>query len=70
MSILAEIIQLRASAAKQAAQPKTGPVLPVINAGAKDPICGMNVDRAKTKYKTEFQGKILLLLLRQMQTNL
>ena len=57
VSILAEIIQMRAKAAKAVAQPKTGSVLPVLNAGAKDPICGMTVDQANAKYKTEFQGK-------------
>lgn len=58
VSILAEIIQLRASVAKQAVQPKTGPALPVINAGVKDPICGMNVDKASAKYKAEFQEQM------------
>ena len=58
VSILAEIIQLRASAAKAAAQPKSGAVLPVLNASAKDPICGMTVDKANARYKSEFQGKM------------
>ena len=58
VSILAEIIQLRASAAKAAAQPKSGSVLPVLNASAKDPICGMTVDKTNARYKSEFQGKM------------
>jgi xanthine dehydrogenase accessory factor len=58
VSILAEIIQMRAKAAKAVIQPKSGSVLPVLNAGAKDPICGMTVDQANAKYKAEFQGKM------------
>ncbi len=58
VSILAEIIQLRASTAKAAAEPKSGSVLPVINAEAKDPICGMAVNKTNAKYKAEFQGKM------------
>jgi xanthine dehydrogenase accessory factor len=58
VSILAEIIQLRASAVKAAGQAKTSSALPVINTEAKDPICGMTVDQTKAKYKAEFQGKM------------
>ena len=57
MSILAEIVQMRASAAKAAAQPKPNAVLNVINNDAKDPICGMTVDKSKARYKADFQGK-------------
>jgi xanthine dehydrogenase accessory factor len=58
VSILAEIIQLRANAVKATAQQPKSPVLSVINAEAKDPICGMTVDKTKAKYKAEFQGKM------------
>jgi len=58
VSILAEVIEVRAKAAKAMAQPKSGSMLPVLNAGAKDPICGMTVDQANAKHKTEFQGKM------------
>lgn len=57
VSILAEIVQMRASAAKAAAQPKPNTVLNVINNDAKDPICGMTVDKSKARYKTDFQEK-------------
>jgi xanthine dehydrogenase accessory factor len=45
-----------------AAPAKTNPAptgfhLPVLNAQARDPICGMSVDTTKAKYKTEYQGK-------------
>jgi xanthine dehydrogenase accessory factor len=61
-SILAELIQQRAKQAKAAAEPKPKPQsaglqLPVLNAQARDPICGMMVDTATAKYKTEYQGK-------------
>lgn len=52
VSILAEIVQMRAR------KPKASAALPVMNAGAKDPICGMTVDKANAKYKVEFQGKM------------
>lgn len=58
VSILAEIVQMQASAAKAAAQPKASAVLNVINNDeAKDPICGMTVDKSKARYKAEFEGK-------------
>ena len=59
VSILAEIVQMRANAAKAAAQPKANPVLNVINNDAKDPVCGMTVDKSKARYKAEFEGKTL-----------
>ena len=57
VSILAEIVQMRASAAKPAAKPVLGPALNVIQTEAKDPICGMMVEKSKAKHKSEFQGK-------------
>jgi xanthine dehydrogenase accessory factor len=57
VSILAEIVQLRASAVKSAARPTPSPALNVIQSDATDPICGMTVEKSKAKYKTEFQGK-------------
>lgn len=56
VSVLAEIVKIRANAAKTAAQPKAGPVLPVINNDAKDPVCGMTVNKSKAKYQTDYQG--------------
>jgi xanthine dehydrogenase accessory factor len=56
VSVLAEIVKIRANAAKTAAQPKAGPVLPVINNDAKDPVCGMTVNKSKAKYQTYYQG--------------
>jgi xanthine dehydrogenase accessory factor len=53
VSILAEIVQIRASAAKSASKP----TLSVIQDDAKDPICGMTVEKSKTKHKAEFKGK-------------
>ncbi|HET8888473.1 MAG TPA: XdhC family protein [Candidatus Angelobacter sp.] len=57
VSILAEIVQVRASAAKAASQPKASKALNVINNDAKDPICGMTVDKSKARYKADFEGK-------------
>ena len=45
ISILAEIIQKKA-----AVQP------PALNSGTQDPVCGMAVDPAKAKYKSEHRG--------------
>ena len=56
VSILAEIVQMRAGATKAAAKPAP-PALNVIQNDAKDPICGMTVEKSKAKHKTEFQGK-------------
>jgi xanthine dehydrogenase accessory factor len=57
VSILAEIVQMRANAVKSAARPVPSPALNVIQPDAKDPICGMTVEKSKAKYKTDFQGK-------------
>jgi xanthine dehydrogenase accessory factor len=56
VSILAEIIQVRASAGKGTA--KASPALTVIQSEAKDPICGMSVSIANARYKAEFEGKL------------
>lgn len=58
VSILAEIVQMRASAAKSAAKPAPSAALNVIQTEAKDPICGMTVEKSKAKHKAEFQGKM------------
>ena len=57
VSILAEIVQIRTNAAKSAAKPAASATLNVIQNDAKDPICGMTVEKSKAKYKTDFQGK-------------
>ncbi len=70
VSVLAEIIQLRASGqirasaemhastAKTSLQPQASAALPVINQEAKDLVCGMTVNTSKAKYQTEYQGKV------------
>jgi xanthine dehydrogenase accessory factor len=57
VSILAEIVQMRANAVKSAARPTPSPALNVIQTDAKDPICGMTVEKSKARYKTDFHGK-------------
>jgi xanthine dehydrogenase accessory factor len=57
VSILAEIVQLRASAAKAVIRPVTKPTLNVRQQDAKDPICGMTVGKSKAKYTADFQGQ-------------
>jgi xanthine dehydrogenase accessory factor len=57
VSILAEIVQIRANEAKSAAKPAASAALNVIQNDAKDPICGMTVEKSKAKHKAEFQGK-------------
>ena len=58
VSILAEIIQMRASVAKAPPHVKTGTAFPVINSDAKDLVCGMTVDKSRAKYQVEYQGTI------------
>ncbi len=53
VSILAEIIQTRKTTTP-AKEPRV--VLPVLKREAKDPICGMTVDKTAAKYKSEFRG--------------
>ncbi|MGZ7091180.1 MAG: YHS domain-containing protein, partial [Candidatus Angelobacter sp.] len=48
---------IRASAAKAAARPMTSAALNVIQDDAKDPICGMTVEKSKARYKADFQGQ-------------
>jgi xanthine dehydrogenase accessory factor len=57
VSILAEIVQIRASAAKVLARPHNSATLNVIQNDAKDPICGMAVEKSNARYKADFQGK-------------
>jgi xanthine dehydrogenase accessory factor len=57
VSILAEIVQIRASEAKSVAKPAASVALNVIENDAKDPICGMTVEKSKAKHKAEFRGK-------------
>jgi xanthine dehydrogenase accessory factor len=58
VSILAEIVQIQASAAKSAAKTASSSALKVIQNDAKDPICGMMVEKSKAKHKSEFKGKM------------
>jgi xanthine dehydrogenase accessory factor len=57
VSILAEIVQLRASAAKTIILPATDATLIMTQGDAKDPICGMRVEKSKAKYTADFQGQ-------------
>jgi len=56
VSVLAEIIQVRANAAKAITESKANIALPVINNDAKDPVCGMTVNKSNAKYQTDYQG--------------
>ncbi len=54
VSILGEIIQVaRTIPAKQAGLP----ILPAMAESARDPICGMNVDIARAKHTSEYEGR-------------
>jgi len=56
VSILAEIVQVRAGRARVSAQSRRA-ALPVINveAEAKDPVCGMTVSVSTAKYKSQHE---------------
>jgi xanthine dehydrogenase accessory factor len=56
VSVLAEIIQVRVSAAKAITESKANIALPVIKNDAKDPVCGMTVNKSNVKYQTDYQG--------------
>ena len=55
VSVLAEIIQVRGLRAKTKPE-SAGTALRVLNKQAKDPVCGMMVDVASAKYKSEHNG--------------
>jgi xanthine dehydrogenase accessory factor len=59
VSILAEIVQTRNQPERPAikASAVAGPALPVLNAGAKDPVCGMSVNVDHARHKSEYEGK-------------
>jgi len=52
VSILAEIIQVHAHVSKAPVKA----ALSVLNTSARDPVCGMTVDAAKSKYRSEYNG--------------
>lgn len=56
VSILAEIIQRRRSEKTVGAEAESPPAV-VVRVEAKDPICGMTVDSATVKYRSEFSGR-------------
>lgn len=56
VSILAQIIQVHGQMTEAAGQTKSNIPLPVINTEAKDPVCGMSVNTAKARYKSEHEG--------------
>ncbi len=58
VSILAEIIQFRGTRSKSAADAKR-PVQADAIKEAKDPVCGMSVNAAVAKYKSEHQGNTI-----------
>ncbi len=55
VSILAEIVQLRGTRARLVGEPMKG-ALPLLNAEARDPVCGMLVKVDGAKYKSEHHG--------------
>ena len=70
LSIMAEIVQLRSSVTQPATQPAKPMLnLPVINSTsssdashetaseARDPVCGMTVDPARAKYKSQIEDE-------------
>jgi len=57
VSILAEIIQHRRSDKAGAAEPKAEPAAVAARIDAKDPICGMIVDGATAKFRSEFSDR-------------
>jgi xanthine dehydrogenase accessory factor len=56
VSILAQIIQVRGQGKEAAGPAKSGAALPIINSGAKDPVCGMSVNPSKARHKSEHEG--------------
>jgi xanthine dehydrogenase accessory factor len=58
VSILAEIVQARNQVEKPSAKASvmTGPALPVLNAGARDPVCGMSVNVDYARHKSDHAG--------------
>ena len=58
VGILAQIVQVRAEGTKSAAQRAVAVPLPIVNqAEARDPVCGMKVNMANAKHKTEYSGQ-------------
>lgn len=53
ISILAEIVQFKCARSRA-----ERPVLEVVQMDAKDPICGMTVERTKARYKSDYQGAV------------
>jgi xanthine dehydrogenase accessory factor len=54
VSILAEIVQVGRSQPQLTFAPKTTP-----SPEAKDPVCGMMVDPARSKYQSRYQGTVI-----------
>jgi len=54
ISILAEIVQVGRSKPEH----KAAPSLPFLTPEAKDPVCGMTVNPATAKHKSEYQGRM------------
>lgn len=57
VSVLAQLIQVRGETQGDVKEPRTAVSLPIVDAEAKDPICGMTVNTTTAKYKTEYLGQ-------------
>lgn len=57
ISILAQLIQVRGETRRDLPETRTGLPIPAAHAEAKDPICGMVVNTATAKYRTEYRGQ-------------
>jgi xanthine dehydrogenase accessory factor len=56
VSILAQIIQVRGETGEPS--PVMNAEAPVMDAEAKDPVCGMSVEISKAKYRSEHEGRV------------
>jgi xanthine dehydrogenase accessory factor len=58
VSILAQLIQVRSEMKKPASVSRPTVSLPIVEAEAKDPICGMTVGMSGAKHRLEYRGKM------------
>ena len=56
VSVLAEIIQMRAAGQTQGSKQLQTKQQPAVAGEARDPVCGMTVDSANARYRSEFQN--------------
>jgi xanthine dehydrogenase accessory factor len=57
VSILAEIIQMRAAGKTQAPAQSKSAKQPAVTREARDPVCGMTVDSGSARHRSEYQNK-------------